>query len=226
MTAIHHKSATAAQYVITRKAVKTARIRVTARQEVLITVPKRYSQRQVETLLADKQAWIENSLSHFRQHRPLLTVPAGHLLLFGEHWKISHQPQRQQAYRLDTAHKVAHTGLDLSDTQTRIAWLKQLAKVHIPPRVAELARQHGLHYQRLFIRSQRTKWGTCSSLGNISINYKLVQAPAFVLDYVIVHELTHTLHLNHSPVFWQKLASLFPDYSQAEAWLERYGHNL
>ncbi|MEW6045968.1 MAG: M48 family metallopeptidase [Bacillota bacterium] len=106
------------------------------------------------------------------------------------------------------------------------AWLRNEARRIIEARVAQLAALHGFRYRSVFIRAQRTRWGSCSSLGNLSFNYRLVLVPPEVLDYVILHELTHLEVPNHSPRFWATLARLCPDYLARLRWLRRQERTL
>lgn len=102
-------------------------------------------------------------------------------------------------------------------------WLNAKAKSHLTRRTHELAVQHGFEFDRLFIRSQTTKWGTCSNKRNISLNRRLIQCPEMVIDYLVIHELCHLHEMNHSPKYWKLVASHYPAYREAEAWLKRYG---
>lgn len=105
-------------------------------------------------------------------------------------------------------------------------WLQAHARTHLTQRVTELAEQHGFSFARLFIRSQTTKWGTCSSKKNLSLNWKLIQCPPEVIDYLIIHELCHLREMNHSIHFWREVATLYPEYKKAEGWLKRYGSTV
>ncbi len=100
--------------------------------------------------------------------------------------------------------------------------LHRLAARELPPRVFELARQHQVAVTRVSVRNQRSRWGSCSRTGTISLNWRLIQAPAYVSDYVILHELMHRRQLNHSARFWQEVAAVCPAYPQAELWLKQH----
>lgn len=78
-------------------------------------------------------------------------------------------------------------------------------------------------YGRITVREQKTRWGSCSSQGNLNFNWKLILTPPEILDYVVVHELCHRLQMNHSPAFWQEVARVMPDYAQRRAWLKQNG---
>jgi len=107
--------------------------------------------------------------------------------------------------------------------ERRLRWL---AKQELPGRVANLAAQHEFRVGRVTVRNQKTRWGSCSSGGAISLNWRLIQTPDFVRDYVILHELAHLRHMNHSARFWREVRSLCPDYERAKQWLKERRHLL
>lgn len=107
--------------------------------------------------------------------------------------------------------------------------LKQLAEKARPlisQRAAYFAPLVGVSYGRITIRAQRTRWGSCSSQGNLNFNCLLVLAPPEVLDYVVVHELCHRKQLNHSPAFWNEVAKVLPNYQVHRNWLKTEGSAL
>lgn len=97
--------------------------------------------------------------------------------------------------------------------------LRNRARQELVPRLHELAAAHDLIVARVSIRNQRWRWGSCSSRGHICLNWRLMRMPAWVRDYVIVHELMHLKKLDHSPAFWTLVADACPNYREAEAWL-------
>lgn len=88
------------------------------------------------------------------------------------------------------------------------------------------ARIMGISYGRIAIREQKTRWGSCSSKGNLNFNWRLILAPEEVLDYVVVHELAHRREMNHSRAFYAVVESVLPDYRRARKWLKENGHTL
>ena len=100
--------------------------------------------------------------------------------------------------------------------------LCQLATRELPPRVLELAARHGLAVHRIIVRSQKSRWGSCSRRGTISLNWRLIQTPAFVSDYICLHELVHLKQMNHSPRFWREMERVCPDYRMAKRWLKEH----
>src|SRR5450432_2628872 len=104
--------------------------------------------------------------------------------------------------------------------------LRHLASEELPPRVMELAALHGVNVSRVTVRNQKSRWGSCSRRGTISLNWRLIKSPGFVRDYIILHELAHRRQMNHSEKFWQEVARLCPDYLQGERWLKLHAKLL
>lgn len=104
--------------------------------------------------------------------------------------------------------------------------LAKQARTALPIRVAEFASRMGISYGRITIRSQRTRWGSCSGKGNLNFNCLLMLVPAEVRDYVIVHELCHRKELNHSARFWAEVEQVLPDYQIQRRWLKDHGNEL
>ena len=97
--------------------------------------------------------------------------------------------------------------------------LRARAKRELPPRLMELAAQHGLTVTRVSVRNQRWRWGSCSRSGHICLNWRLVQMPDAVRDYVMLHELMHLKRMDHSPRFWKLVEKVCPDYQAARVYL-------
>ena len=104
--------------------------------------------------------------------------------------------------------------------------LRRLAERELPPRVLEFAAGHQLAVRRVTVRNQRSRWGSCSRRGTISLNWRLVQTPPFVCDYIILHELMHLREMNHSRRFWRQVETVCPGYRVAEQWLKSHSRLL
>ena len=103
---------------------------------------------------------------------------------------------------------------------------RKAAREYFPKRVSHYARMLGVTYGKISIRDQKTRWGSCSSEGNLSFNWRLILAPPDVLDYVVIHELCHRKEMNHSKEFWALVESLMPEYKERRKWLRENGNNL
>ena len=108
-------------------------------------------------------------------------------------------------------------------TEAEIKQLANKALEYIPARVAYFAPIVGVDYGRITIRNQRTRWGSCSSKGNLNFNCLLILTPPEVIDYVVVHELCHRREMNHSTRFWNEVEKVLPDYKVAKKWLKENG---
>ena len=133
-------------------------------------------------------------------------------------WILTHLSHAQQ----QAAAAKAVTPL----TEAQLQILLQNAAAEIPPRVARYAAQLGVTYGRITIRCQKTRWGSCSSKGNLNFNCLLMLAPPEVLDSVIVHELCHRKEMNHSPRFYALVHSVYPAYDHWHNWLKAHGSEL
>lgn len=117
---------------------------------------------------------------------------------------------------------------DLTDAQRTALEQRYIAaaKEYFPKRAAYFQQFTGGSYSRITVRDQKTRWGSCSARGTLSFNWRLMLAPPAILDYVVVHELCHLTHMNHSAAFWQKVESVYPDYRTARQWLKDHGPEL
>jgi predicted metal-dependent hydrolase len=100
------------------------------------------------------------------------------------------------------------------------------ARIELPARTWELAALAGLEVRQVTVRNQRSRWGSCSATGTISLNWRLVQTPEAVRDYIIHHELMHLKEMNHSGRFWARVEEVCPGWRDAETWLKRNGSLL
>lgn len=105
------------------------------------------------------------------------------------------------------------------------AVVRERAKRELPARLLELASELGLTVSRISVRNQQRRWGSCSRAGHICLNWRLVQMPTGIRDYVLIHELMHLKRLDHSPAFWSLVAAACPNYGDARAWLRRTAYS-
>ena len=106
------------------------------------------------------------------------------------------------------------------------AHLRKVAARELPPRCLEFARETNVSVARVFVRNQRSRWGACSSTGTITLNWRLLQMPPWVRDYVILHELMHRRQLNHSVRYWREVASVCAEWREAERWIRQNGRSI
>lgn len=206
--------------VTVRVSAKAKRVRLRViESEIELVLPRRAKISEAE-VLAFGANWLARTWRRLESRR----LAAGS----GEVVRVAGEPVQLnwgQAPPLPTDFKVIAADVE----SARLAFAKTmltLAKRRLPSVVARESARLGLHPARVTVRQQATRWGSCSFKGGVSLNWRLVMAPTFVMDYVVVHELCHLKHMNHSREFWALVGHSFPRYREAERWLKAHGHEL
>lgn len=187
--------------------------------KVRVTIPRRGTISQAQEFVTRNIPWLEQQLQKLASRPPSPSAwRVGTEILFrGEPVRIEWQDCGVIRFGAE-ALPVPDVTADLRPAiQQR---LYRLAARELPPRVLELAARHGIPVNRVSVRNQRSRWGSCSHRGTISLNWRLIQTPALVRDYIILHELAHRRQMNHSQRFWQEVERLCPDYQVAERWVK------
>jgi hypothetical protein len=173
--------------------------------------------------VASRKTWLEKQwrLLESRQIPPHLLRPGMQILFRGEPVVLRVEKTGldwQLQFGAETAPLAELNGNLRPTLETH---LQNLAKTELASRTRQLAADHHLEVKRVAVRNQKTRWGSCSLHGTISLNWRLIQLPAAVRDYIIIHELMHLRELNHSPRFWAEVKKACPDYRAAEDWLKQ-----
>lgn len=210
---------------VIRREVKNARLRVCEDGSVQLFVPLSFTDEDVEKLLGKKAKWIASKRQFFAQ-KTEIQLRRNELLLFGNRYAYYYSSKFQNKVVVNHESRTIQAKRDLLDSTVQEKWLRSVAKRHISGRAKALSEALLMPYNKLFIRSQKRKWGNCSSEKNISINWRLIKAPEFVIDYIIIHELCHTVIMNHTARFQTLLRSHCPDCEAAQKWLDKYGNCL
>lgn len=213
------------KYIVEHRNVKHARLRVQEDGAVQLFVPMAFTDEDAEKLLERKKYWIASKQQYFASKGKIL-LKRNELLLHGNRYTYFYSSQYKNKVLVNHESQTIQARRDLLDKEIQEKWLKSVARKYLYKRVEELSKQLMLPYNRLFVRSQKRKWGNCSAGKNISVNWRIIKAPEFVIDYVIIHELCHTLIMKHTVKFQTLLNSHCPDCKQAQIWLEKYGNNL
>ena len=213
---------------------KRVRLEISGDAGLLVVIPERFSLADVPNVLKGKSRWILQKLDHFgsrrdsERARPLGdgdTVPyRGRSLALD----ICIRPGgRPVARRDEGVLRVVASDCSPSAIRTIVEnWYRQEARRAITRRVDALADAFGLSYNKIYIRNQKTRWGSCSTRGNLSFNWRLVTMPPDVMDYVIIHELSHLDQPNHSRHFWQLVEVRCPGYRGCKSWLKEKSSSL
>jgi hypothetical protein len=210
---------------IIRKDVKHARLRVSEDESVRLIVPLKFSKDAIEEVLNKRMQWIAKKQQFFAK-KSQINLNRNQLLLYGQRYNYFYDSSYKYRVCINHQYFTISSQQDLLDIKVQERWYKKIAKEYLVKRTEELASKLGFEYNAIYIRSPKKKWGNCSKDKNISYNWRLIKAPKFVIDYLIVHELVHTLVMHHRIKFWILLRSFFPDYKAAIKWLDTYGNSL
>jgi len=208
----------ARRYVLRLRADGTARV----------TVPRGGSAAEAKRFAEKNTTWLEKQLLRQANHpsTPMAWTAGSEILFRGQCVRLESGVNGEASLiRFGSeAVRVKDPTADLRPDIER--HLRRLAEGELPEVVRRLAALHQAPVRRVSVRNQRSRWGSCSRRGTISLNWRLVQTPSFVRDYIVLHEFAHFQHMNHSRRFWREVERLCPDFLKAEHWLKRNHHLL
>ncbi len=211
-------------------------IQVDANRQVTVLVPRLFPTDQIERLLQKKARWILNHVTE-----PQRTPPVAHKqFVSGEGYLFRGHLLRLKVAMANTQSEVIHQGRmirvavpSMPVPQQSVAvrealtqWFYSQAVELLPQRIDHYAPIVGMGPERLKIAEYKARWGFCRDDGLIALNWRIVQAPLSVIDYVIVHELTHRRYPHHRRTFWQAVETVFPDFAIRKQWLKDHGVEL
>lgn len=206
-------------------------LKITRCGQVEVVVPHGFDARRIPPLVRNKQAWIEAVLRRIALRRNAMDSDGTHwgandtlpdmvtLPAIAEHWQVVYATtdSPRVTITIEGAHNRLTLRGNINDTALCKAalrrWLVRKAQHHFIPWLERLSNEKNLPFNQAQVRSQKTRWGSCSRQKNININCKLLFLPAALVECVLVHELCHTVHMDHSPKFWNLMKKMHPDYA-------------
>ncbi|HEY1274537.1 MAG TPA: SprT family zinc-dependent metalloprotease [Thermoleophilaceae bacterium] len=202
---------------------------------VEVVVPRRFPLRAVEPFVEEKRPWIERTLRRMQESEaelpPARLEDGGGVPYLGERLALrvrvelgrtrAHVARRGRTLYV----RVGHGGEE-AVREALERWYRRRARDEVAARLDAAVARAGTDYTGLQIRGQRSRWASCSSTGAMSFNWRLMLAPAAILDYVVEHEVAHLHVHDHSERFWSLLARRCPGWREHERWLRRHGHAL
>jgi predicted metal-dependent hydrolase len=194
-----------------------------------VTVPRGGSRREAEQFVRRHEKWVIRERGRIRDEGSLVASREWHdgrtILVGGEALRMSVEPGAS-GWRVGYGDRSVHVR-ERADVKAAVERdLRELARSVLLPRLSDLAAQYSLRVGAVSIRNQRSRWGSCARNGNIALNFRLVQMPPQVRDYVLVHELMHLKQQNHSRRFWRLIEAACPEFRDAERWLKTAGREL
>jgi len=203
-------------------------LRLNREGELVVTIPRGGSQRVALGFVDRSRPWIE-------RQRARRAGATGHARVWNPGMQLLFRGERTELRTLRRHGRplvrFADQSIWLPDENVNLRRsvelrLRSLARIELPARTRELARLHRVSIHSVAVRDQSSRWGSCSERGVISLNWRLVQTPTWVRDYLIVHELMHRREMNHSIRFWRNVARAFPAWREAESWLDSHAVEL
>ncbi|HYD33525.1 MAG TPA: SprT family zinc-dependent metalloprotease [Methylophilaceae bacterium] len=218
-------------YLLERRTRRTVGMRITPKG-LLVRAPKRISQEQIERLLLTKINWIVSKLRFHQQNKiePMQWQDGAKLWLLGNELTLCvKQDTKNRAVECSAGY--LHVALPTPEDEEAIArkvlqWYRKQALADFGRRLELLAARLGVNTPRLFLSNASTRWGSCNSKKEIRLNWKLIQAPPHIINYVTAHELAHLKEMNHSARFWAVVESIYPEYKKAEKELKQLSPRL
>ena len=217
---------------------KSLQLRITPWQGIEVVIPRHVSRLRARAFVARHRQWIHDTWNRMREQivDADLTLPkALEMRGIDEHWEVRYRNRKGSRARVTAKGKTLTVHYDGHDEraarQALRRWLTERAREYFSDYVPQLCRATGFSYKQLQIRGQSSRWGSCSSRKTLSLNYKLLFLEPELVRYLIIHELSHTRHLDHSARFWKLVEEFEPDYKALDqelgeswrdvpAWLE------
>jgi predicted metal-dependent hydrolase len=211
------------QYTV-RRSDRARRVRVVVEPTgaIEVVLPRRAREREAAAAVAELRPWIERRLAEAGALRSRLAARAGTLPFLGEHLTLEPVAGRSRAHRRGDVLLVPCGDAGLAIER----WYRRMARDEVVPRLDGATAALGVSYASVRIANQRTRWGSCSTTGAMSFNWRLLLGPPEILDYVVWHEACHLVHMDHSRRFWSLLERHVPDYRTPRRWLKDHGATL
>jgi predicted metal-dependent hydrolase len=223
------------EVVVTRKNRKTISIKISESCEIIICAPLNIDDEKVKEIIKDKEEWVAQSLKQIETKRKENVSFKEGILYLGIRYtldihKVKHKTLKiifdNNTFNIYISESLLEKEMDVHLKELLTKWYRVQARRIFQERVNYYSSKLKVSPKRMVIKDQKSRWGSCSSKGNINLNYRLIMAPIEIIDYVIVHELCHLVHLNHSKEFWALVKEISPNYLKYKEWLKNNGNML
>lgn len=220
------KSITVNQIIRSKR--RTVALIVKADGSVIVRAPLRASLKAIREFVQGNAAWIEKKQAEVlaaKHPEPKQYISGETFMFLGNAYSLEIAKGQKKPLVLEATFRLSESAQSNARSIFE-RWYRAQAKQILNDRVHSYANQHGFQYRKIGITSARTRWGSCSPNGSLNFSWRLVMAPMEMVDYVVVHELVHTVFHNHSKQFWRKVEEIMPDYKERRKWLKKHGGRL
>lgn len=205
---------------------KTLGLVVERDKSVVVLAPTGTSREVLDAFVEKKKFWLFEKINYspkFGEPKPETPFASGKAIAYlGKNYKLDVVKEAVDGIAFQGKFLIAEHNLQRGKAILE-QWYKQKAKEKITPLVERYARQLGVEYNDILISDLKYRWGSCTLKGNLNFNWRLIKAPQFVINYVVIHELAHLIELNHSERFWNIVRVQMPNYLEAKEWLRGNG---
>ena len=212
---------------IIRSKRKTIALIVEPNGDLIIRAPKRATKREINALVKKYAVWIEKKQAQFlveaESFSPRKFVEGEAFFFLGKSYPLQITGAKKTTVRLWGEYFQLAKFAQADSERYFEQWYKKESRKVFTERVEFYATKYGFNYAKLKLSAARTRWGSCSSSGNINLTWRLVMMPQEIIDYVVVHELCHLREQNHSKAFWAQVEAILPDYKKRRKWLKENG---
>jgi predicted metal-dependent hydrolase len=210
---------------------KTVALAVDNAGDVTVTAPAGVPRERLEAVVRTKAPWIVERVKRASDRPPPSSprefVTGETVLYLGRHYRLKLSARAEEAVLKGGWLIVPGTNAEANGSRVGVAsWLRRRAEVYLPTRLAEVCRRHRIAVPPMLVGEQRARWGSCDARGSLRINWRIVQAPIALVDYVLLHEVTHLVHPSHDRVFWSALGRRMPNYEARRDRLREVGPSL
>jgi len=217
------------QYELIRSKRRTLSLQVNPDLRVIVRAPLNLDEEKINKFIFEKKKWIEKKKEYYRKVFHLSKLKKARtgeeFLYLGNYYPLILTEQPQDTFFSGSQFMLFEKKILKAETIFSF-WYKKEAENFFPARTYEIARKFNYRFNKITILNAKQKWGSCDSLGCLKFNWRLIMAPLPVIDYVIVHELTHLKVRNHKKRFWKEVERIDPNFKKKRNWLKQNGHIL
>jgi len=208
---------------------KTVNISVERDRSVIIRVPEGLSLEKIKNIVKSKENWINDKINHEQKYpvklEPKEFVSGETLMYLGKNYQLSVVDKVIEGVEFNQRFLISKSNQKIANKLLK-DWYMNRALLKIEQRVKLFGQSLGVCFNNIKVSDMKYRWGSCTPNNNIIFNWRLIKAPLYVLDYLIVHELAHLLEPNHTPKFWNIVSIQVPQYMKAKKWLKEKGYLL
>ncbi len=206
---------------------KTLSMEINRDGDLIVKAPIGISKDNIINFVKSKSKWVKDKQNEaLRKKLEIDNLSGKKFLFFGNFIEINFEDIGKLVLQYENGHLFINSKYEPNYKQLLKYWLKKNAKNYLTVRTIELARVYNFNIKNVKISDALHRWGSCSSKGNINLNWRLIMTDKSISDYVIVHELAHTMQMNHSYAFWQIVEKIIPEYKYQKIRLKEISHLL